>query len=143
MPLLVSPHLIMQQLPNLSFLTTDLSFILNITAKFHFFSIKTDKITWKTKKNRHFSKMAKARLMLTSSKFVMTPNFFFSSNGVWLSWTTVEESAKNEVILKLRMRWFWREPFTIQNYRKMSFHVSPKGIMQGHWNFVLDYSFIT
>ena len=77
MPLLVSPHLIMQQLPNLSFLTTDLSFILNITAKFHFFSIKTDKITWKTKKNRHFSKMAKARLMLMSSKFVMTPNLFF------------------------------------------------------------------
>ena len=59
MPLLVSPHLIMQQLPNLSFLTTDLSFILNITAKFHFFSIKTDKITWKTKKIDIFQKWQK------------------------------------------------------------------------------------
>ena len=33
-------------------------FMLTITAKF--FSIKTDKVTWTTKKMRNFSKMAKA-----------------------------------------------------------------------------------
>ena len=78
MPLSISAHLIMQQLPNLSFLTTDLSFILNITAKFYFFIIKTDKVTWKTKKIKHFSKMSNTRLknfkkVLMSSDYVMTP----------------------------------------------------------------------
>ena len=78
MPLSVSAHLIMQELPNLSFLTTDLSFILNIAAKFYFFSIKTDKVTWKTKKIKQFSKMSNTRLnnfkkVLMSSDYVMTP----------------------------------------------------------------------
>ena len=82
-PILVSPHLIMQQLPNLSFSTTHLFFILNITAGFYFFSIKTDKVTWKTKKIRHFLKMANARLnnfkkMLMSSNHVLTPTLTFS-----------------------------------------------------------------
>ena len=53
---LVSPHLVMQ---NSSLLTTNLSFIQNVTPKFYFFSIKTDKVTWKTKKIRDFSKMTK------------------------------------------------------------------------------------
>ena len=46
----VSPQLIMQWLTNLSLLTTHLLVTVNITAKFHFFSIKTDKVTWKKKK---------------------------------------------------------------------------------------------
>ena len=76
MPLSVSAHLIMQQLPNLSFLTTH--FYTNITANFYFFSIKTDKVTWKTKKIKQFSKMSNASLnnfkkVLMSSDYVMTP----------------------------------------------------------------------
>ena len=59
MPLSVFPQLIMQYLANLGHLTTHLSSILNITAKFNFFSIKTSKVTWKTKQMRNISKMAK------------------------------------------------------------------------------------
>ena len=59
MLLLVSSQSVMQLLPNLHFLTTDLSFILKITAKIHFFSIKTDKVTWKTKKIEIFQEQKK------------------------------------------------------------------------------------
>ena len=52
MSLPVSPQLIMQELLNLNPLTTHLSFRLNIAAKFHFLSIKTDKVTWKKTKTK-------------------------------------------------------------------------------------------
>ena len=59
MPLLVSPHLIMQQLPNLSFLTIHLSFILNITSKFHFLASKLIKLHGRPKKLDIFQKWQK------------------------------------------------------------------------------------
>ena len=91
------------------------------------FSLKLRKLHGILKKNRIFVKMAKTS-EITWRRQIMS----------W--WTIVEESAKKYFKSDFRtliVRWFWREPLTIQNYEKISLSVSPKGIMQWRWKFVL------
>ena len=77
-------------------LTTYLLFRVNITAQYHFFSIKTDKVTWKTKKT---PKNGKNRLnnfqkCVDVMKLCCDTIFIFSNNRVLVWLTTVEKLAK-------------------------------------------------
>ena len=77
-------------------LTTYLLFRVNITAQFHFFSIKTDKVSWKTKKNsQKWHKQAKQlSKMCWRHQIMLWYNIYFSNNRVLVWLTTVEKLAK-------------------------------------------------
>ena len=105
------------------------SFIMNITAKFHFLSVKTDKFTWKTKKWK-FHKSGKNRqknVDVIKCHGTIFDLIFFPIMECWCDeplWRGQLKHFKGD-FRTLTMRWFWKDPFTIQNFRKMSLPVSP------------------